>query len=86
MTKNKFWERCERTLLAEYMCMPSSNLSEILHRKRTVSKEKAMQLEHTTEQLLCKNIPWHEWIFNKESSHPAFFGEPQGKLIIKKQL
>ena len=79
MTKKSFWKRGQRARLARLMGMSEQNLSEILHRRRGVSPQKAAMLEKCSEIVLTRKfkISHVVWLFNKETKHPAFFQKPR---------
>lgn len=70
---DKFWKHGQILKLAELAEIKQTNLSEILHRKRGVSKYRAILLEKTSKKVLGFSIPFYDWIFNKVSNHPCFF-------------
>lgn len=76
MSNYAFWQRGKRAELARMVDLHEAHLSEILHRKRGVDKYRAKKLEKASQKLLGYPIPWHEWLFNKATKHPAFFGRP----------
>ena len=71
-----FWERQQRTELAEMAGIQPNHLSEILHRKRGVGKDLARKLYKTSELVLGYAIPFEAWLFNKTTKHPGFFEDP----------
>jgi len=72
-----FWTRGQRTQIARRCKIRLSHLSEILHRNRGVSYERAMLLEKQSYIVCGYPIPCHAWYNNKRSDHPAFFGKPK---------
>ena len=72
----QFWQRGELTKLAVLVGIRLNHLSEILHRKRGVSVTRALALERASKKVLGYPVPWSEWLLNKDSSHPAFYGNP----------
>ncbi len=74
----KFWRRGERDKIARCVGMRPHYLSEILHRKRSISTKLAMDLELASLIILRGNgVPKGHWVFNKYTEHPAFFGKPK---------
>ena len=59
-------------------------LSQILHRKRGVSAERALILEQASLDVLPTAIPMYAWLFNKGTRHPAFFGKPTKPLTKRR--
>ena len=75
-----FWRDNDKTMLADALDIPLSNLSEILHRKRGVSRDRARELEKASQKVLGFIIPWTEWISNQTTTHPAFYGKPKKRV------
>jgi hypothetical protein len=73
--REPYWRSGERARLAKEMNIEQSHLSQIINRKRGVSKHRALILEYFCKKLFRKKVPMKEWLFNKESLHPAFIGE-----------
>lgn len=79
MTSEKstpYWQKGDQSKIARAIGVPLPNINAILHRKKGVSVEKAKRLERAVFKLFKKNIPWTDWIDNKETKHPAFYGSP----------
>jgi len=72
--KELFWNVGEKKEIAFLSGITQSHFSEILHRKRGVGKERAITLERMSNIVLENPIPMQEWLFNKTSVHPAFYG------------
>ena len=60
--------------LAKLSGMKRQHIYEILHRKRGVSMERAKLLEQVAHKLGI-SIPWHAFLMNKTTGHPAFKGK-----------
>ena len=71
-----FWKYGQRTEIAQRVGISLPNMSEILCRRRGVSKEKAKELEAASAEVLGYPIPFEAWLFNKSTRHPAFQGAP----------
>lgn len=86
--KEPYWKRGEMAKLARALRMKPPNLSEILHRKRGVSKHKAITLAARAEVFVGKKIHVTEWLFNDTTKHSAFFGRPkkfkEKRKVVKK--
>lgn len=66
-----YWKRGDKAALAHNAGISPSNLSEIISRKRGVSKERARLLEREAKYL-GYNIHFTAWLFNKTTKHRAF--------------
>lgn len=75
--KKEFWQRGIRSQLAAMADVKIQHLSEILHRRRGVGTVTAERLERASLTMLGSSIPMREWLLNRTSSHPAFFGKPK---------
>lgn len=75
---SEFWNHGEIGAVAKACCIGGNNLSEILHRTRSVSVGRAKLLQIKTDEVLGpeRAIRWDIWLKNKSTDHPAFFGEP----------
>lgn len=73
---NSFWKHGQQTEIAMLAHISTAHLSDILHRRRGVSVERARRLERTSGKILGTRIPWEVWVTNKFTKHPAFMGEP----------
>jgi len=71
-----YWRPGERVKLSQYTNISVQHLSDILHRRRGVSKERAILLEAACKKLFKQKILFRDWLFNLYSDHPAFFGKP----------
>ena len=71
-----YWKPKIRAELAEIAGISQSNLSEILHRKRGVSFDRADFLAQICEEYFSLNIPLLAWLKNKTTKHKAFYGKP----------
>jgi transcriptional regulator with XRE-family HTH domain len=49
----------------------ASHMSDILHRRRGVSKERAEALEAACDRLGWE-VPFRAWLFSRTTDHPAF--------------
>ena len=67
-----FWKEGQKQKLAKATGIPFPHLSEILHRRRGVSGKRAKMLELVSGKILGHPIPLLDWLFNKETTHPAF--------------
>lgn len=77
MAKKTFWKPGQRAQIAKHAGIKLQHLSEILHRKRGVSQMRSVQLQKASSIVLGERmIPWTEWVCNKVTAHPAFFGKP----------
>jgi len=76
MTDSNFWKHGQQAEVALQARISSQHLSDILHRRRGVSVERAQRLEKASRKVLGVRIPWEIWICNKQSNHPAFVGDP----------
>jgi len=74
MKSNDFWKPGERSRLARLVGIRPHHLTEILHRNRRVSMERARKLEVCSGQVLQSTIEWETWMANETTDHPAFFG------------
>ena len=73
----KFWKRGQRKEIARYAQISESHVSAILYRKRCISIQMAVRLEHASKIVLKENfIPKAQWGFNEYTTHSAFFGKP----------
>jgi len=81
LMKKSYWPYGSQKKLYELAGMKQQNLNEILHRRRGVSYQTALKLQNISYKALKKKINWKEWLTNKYSNHPAFFGDP----IIKEE-
>ena len=79
MTEEKYWKRGEITRLSIEAKINKTTLSNILHRRVGVSKNRAFMLESLCRELFDKDISWREWMFNASSEHEAFFDKPQAR-------
>jgi hypothetical protein len=61
--------------IADFIGIKRHHLSEILHRRRGVGPFLGEKLEDGSRTILGECIPFREWILNKRSKHPAFFGD-----------
>ena len=79
MSNDKFWQQGEKIAFARFVGISKTYLSDILHRRRGVSPKRAAQFAMASKIVLGedKEIHWKEWLFNRASTHPAFYGEPQ---------
>lgn len=76
MAKQKeFWGRGQRHKLAKRTGIPFPHLSDILHRRRGVSKERAKFLEKECKKIKL-DISFEAWLFSRTTKHAAFFGKP----------
>lgn len=71
-----FWKKGIRAELASRADISQSNLSEILHRTRGVSIERAELLSDLCENYLGVSVPPLAWVRNRKTLHKAFFGKP----------
>lgn len=71
----KFWFRGQMAEVARLAGMAPSHLSAVLHRRRSVTKERAVELEAASKEVLGFPIPLRDWLFNRYTTHPAFFGK-----------
>lgn len=77
MNRGSFWQRGQMARVAEEAGVSYSYLSDVLHRRRSVGKEKAIELAEASSRVLgYALISWEEWLFSTTSNHPAFFGQP----------
>jgi plasmid maintenance system antidote protein VapI len=70
LDKIPYWEHGDLQALSEKTGISRNFISEIVHRRVSAGKKTAFILETFT------GVPSIEWIFNKSSSHPAFYGKP----------
>ena len=63
-----------RRLISEQAGITESHLSNVLHRKTGVSAKMAVRLAQISAGL-GHPIPREDWVFNKTTTHPAFFTE-----------
>jgi len=75
MTDSSFWKHGQQADIATQAHITASHLSDILHRRRGVSVERAKRLEKVSGKVLGTKIPWEIWVQNKITQHPAFIGE-----------
>lgn len=80
------WQRGQKTWLCREVDISTSNLSAILHRDREISKVLALKLEKGFYKITGFECRWYEWLCNKESRHPAFYGKPEKSLFDTKTL
>lgn len=71
-----YWKYGQRKAIAQRCGLSIQNMSEILSRRRGVSKEKAKELEAASAEILGYAIPFEAWLFNRATKHPAFLGSP----------
>ena len=69
--KVEYWDAGEKAVVAEYIGISPQNFSDIIHRNRGVGYQRAKKLAFFT------NIPVNEWMENRTSRHPAFYGKPK---------
>lgn len=79
MTRNKFFERGELSLVAEHSGISVARLSDIFARRRNTRLDTAKKISVAVFMTLDKEIPWAEIINAKNSTHPAFTGTPENK-------
>ena len=73
-----FWKRGDKKELAKLAKISTSNLSEILHRDRGVSRDRAWALEAASRKVQGESyVPWVDWLHNSSTTHPAFYGTPK---------
>lgn len=73
-----FWLRGDKQKLAEHADISASNLSDILHRRRGVGRDRAWTLEAASRKVHGDSyVPWGDWINNRSTTHPAFQGPPK---------
>lgn len=75
--QQNFWQPGERVKISDLSDITIQHISDILHRRRTVGKERAALLEIISGNVLDEPVPFEAWLFNKTTEHPAFFGEPK---------
>ena len=71
-----YWKHGQQAEIAVLAHVSAAHLSDILHRRRGVSVERAHRLEDASRKVLAVRIPWEVWINNKITEHPAFVGVP----------
>lgn len=76
---SSFWKHGQQAEIALQAHISPTHLSDILHRRRGVSVERAHRLEAASEKILGLRIPWEIWACNYKTNHPAFVGEPVEK-------
>lgn len=74
-----YWERGQKTCLAREAGISFSHLQEILMRKRGVGRDRALELEKASAEILNRAIPFRDWLFNTTSEHRAFYGDIKEK-------
>lgn len=70
--KNNYWKHGEQSALAKLAGLSPQYLNGILHRTRGCSGVMAKKLS-SVAHAMGKDIPWSDFLFNKNSYHPAFF-------------
>lgn len=77
MTKVKeFWQRGQRAALARATGLTAVEMSDILHRRRSIGKDRALSLATASEEILGEAIPLEAWLWSTTTDHPAFFNDP----------
>ena len=71
-----YWKPKQKAKVARLAKIRQHHLSEILYRKREVSKYKAQDLVEASTLVLGYEIPLDAWLFNKTTKHPAFYNDP----------
>lgn len=71
---NTYWERGQQRKVARAVNISEQNLCDILHRRRQVSVRRAYELAGVVD------VPAIEWLTNRISRHPAFYGKPAKTL------
>jgi len=74
--KPKYWKYGDQTKMAKHADISASYMSDILHRRRSPGKELAQNLSYALQNTKPDYVPVETWLFNKQSRHPAFFGDP----------
>ena len=72
-----YWKHGQRSKLAKAAHVNKHNLYAILYRKRGVGKYLARDLMEASIKVLGFPIPFEAWLFNSETTHPAFYGDPK---------
>ena len=78
MAKKRKWRRGEQAALAREAGISPQHVNDILHRRRGVSYSRARVLRDASARVLGRRneIPVLEWLLNRISEHPAFYGTP----------
>ncbi|MCA9404494.1 MAG: hypothetical protein KC897_11970 [Candidatus Omnitrophica bacterium] len=71
-----FWKRGQLKELSDQAGVSQPALSDIIHRRRGVGRDRALRLEAASERVLGYAIPVKDWLMNKITRHPAFYGHP----------
>ena len=74
--KSSYWERGEQGKLAHLAGLSPQYLNGILHRTRGCGRVMAKRLS-AVAKAIKKDIPLEDFLFNRESYHPAFYGVPK---------
>lgn len=75
MKKKLFWKEGQKALFARMTGVSLSCMSDILHRRRGLSPERALEFEDKGKLLLDPAPSYKDWMLNRYSKHPAFFGK-----------
>ena len=76
-----FWPHGAQTKLAQACGVSAQQINDLLHRRANCSPAFGHRLFVASVKLVHKRVINYavspqDWVFNKESTHPAFFGEP----------
>jgi len=74
------WKHRMKSILAREAGVFRQEVQDILSRKCRCSIHKAVKFANACETL-GYNIPFSDWLWNRETKHPAFGGEPQDTYV-----
>jgi len=75
-----FWQRGQQSAVADICNISPQYFNDILHRRRGVSLLVAERLQRAVTRVMgYPLVSWEEWLRNRTSTHPAFFGDPKGE-------
>jgi len=70
------WKRGMKSYLSREAGLFRQQIQDIVARKIRCSVDNAVRLADACE-VLGYQVPFSEWLFSKETKHPAFLGEPK---------
>lgn len=73
----KFWKWGQMAALARAAGIRTTTISDILHRRISVSQGLALILERESLKSIRRKVSACAWVFNFTTKHPAFFGRPK---------
>lgn len=79
---SEFWKKGLKSRLSERSGVSGAVISRVLHRKEGVGRYAAIKLERIAKELGL-DIPLMAWLYNRTTSHPAFYGKPAKEEIKK---